>query len=299
MKQRQRSFSSCPNCGYNFLIGDNFCSKCGQENHDFNLPVKHLAGELLESTIHFDSKSFQTVKALLIKPGFLTTQFNSGKRKSYVPPIRLYIFVSFIFFLILNFTWQEYKNPDDKAQKNKFKLSFQFFNINSMELQGLTEAGAESLTVVRNIEQTRFNLYTVKQLHRIMNGGAEAFYHLLIKNASYSMFILMPVFALLLYTLYRKQKRLYIESLVHSLHLHTFGFLVLAAFLIVSKFHSSIIVPIGLISILIFYFYKSQRKVFNQSHLKTILKTIGIIFLYLISILATMVIGIWTIILIF
>ena len=299
MNHKRKSFSSCPNCGYDFQSVSNFCLQCGQENHDLNMPVRHLAGELLESTIHFDTKSFQTLKALLIKPGFLTTQFNSGKRKSYVSPIRLYIFISFIFFLVLNLVWQEYRTPETQPQKNKFKLSFQYFSVNSTELVGLAESKVESLMIVRNVERSKFNLYAIKQLHRITNGGAEDFYHLLIKNASYAMFIVMPLFALLLNTFYRKQNRLYIEALVHSLHLHTFGFLALTIFFIISKFHSSIFAPIGLISILIFYFYKSQRKVFCQSHLKTILKTIGITFLYLISILATMVIAIWAIILIF
>ncbi|MBI5020121.1 MAG: DUF3667 domain-containing protein [Ignavibacteriales bacterium] len=299
MKCKRKSFSSCPNCGYSFQSASNFCASCGQENNDLNIPLKHLIGELLEHTLHLDSKSFTTIKALIFKPGFLTSEFNSGKRKSYVSPLRLYIFVSFVFFLILNLSWQEYKTPEEINRENKFKLSFTFFNLNSNELIGLTESQTESLMAVRNIERNKYNLYAVKQLHRITNGGAEDFYHLLIKNISYSMFVLMPLFALLLSIFYKGQNKYYIGYLVHSLHIHTFGFVVLSLFFIISKIVSSIFITLGLIIILILYFIISQSKTYNQTRLKTFLKTVAITILYLILILATILIATWIIVLLF
>lgn len=51
------------------------CLQCGQSLHQVNIPLKHLLAEVLEDLLHFDGKSIQTVKALLLKPGRLTTDF--------------------------------------------------------------------------------------------------------------------------------------------------------------------------------------------------------------------------------
>lgn len=298
MSVRKR-FPSCPNCGSSLQASHRFCQSCGQENHDLNIPLWHLIGEFLENTIHFDSKSLKTVRALALRPGFLTNEFNAGRRKSYVPPLRLYIFISFTFFLLLNLSWNEYKNTEDGSQRNKFKLSFSYYGMNSNELIGLAPSKIESLMTARNISINGTNLYAVRQLHRITNGGAEDFYHLLLKNISYSLFALMPLFGLLMFIFYRRDAGYYFGSLVHSLHLHTFGFIALSLFLIVSRVHSSVFTPLGLIALLLFYFYRSQRTVFKQSRLKIISKSFFIIILYAVSILAIIVLATWILVLLF
>ena len=50
---------------------------------------------------HFDGKFFSTVKYLLKRPGFLSTEYVKGRRASYLNPIRMYVFTSAIFFIIL------------------------------------------------------------------------------------------------------------------------------------------------------------------------------------------------------
>lgn len=40
----------------------------------------------------FDTTFFRTITPFLFKPGFLTIEFNEGRRKKYVKPIRLYLF---------------------------------------------------------------------------------------------------------------------------------------------------------------------------------------------------------------
>ena len=50
---------------------------------------------------HFDGSFFSTVKYLLRKPGFLSSEYMAGRRASYLNPIRMYVFTSAIFFIIL------------------------------------------------------------------------------------------------------------------------------------------------------------------------------------------------------
>lgn len=77
--------------------------------------------EFLEGIFHFDGKVFRTAGLLLFKPGELTRRFLAGQRVPYVPPIRLYVFISFVFFLLLGTVLgheekADHAKPHGKAQ---------------------------------------------------------------------------------------------------------------------------------------------------------------------------------------
>lgn len=92
----------CPNCGHQLQPDDRFCSRCGQENHDLKVPISHLVYELIEGFWHFDNKFFRTLWTSVRRPGQVVLDFLEGRRARYVPPVRLYIFVSVIFFFLLH-----------------------------------------------------------------------------------------------------------------------------------------------------------------------------------------------------
>ncbi|NQX92659.1 MAG: DUF3667 domain-containing protein [Flavobacteriales bacterium] len=92
----------CLNCGHSLNPEDKFCSNCGQEVLAKNESFKDFLHHFAKDYFTFDSKIFKSVSPLLFKPGFLTMEFLKGKRASYIPPLRLYIFVSVVFFLGLN-----------------------------------------------------------------------------------------------------------------------------------------------------------------------------------------------------
>lgn len=94
-----RKDKTCLNCGAH--VEDRFCSHCGQENTDPRESLGHLIGHFLSDITHYDSKFFTSLRDLLFKPGFLTLEYNAGRRNSYLNPIRMYIFVSAIFFIVL------------------------------------------------------------------------------------------------------------------------------------------------------------------------------------------------------
>jgi hypothetical protein len=88
----------CENCGTE-LRGP-FCHHCGQHDIDFHRSFGHMFLDALENFFHFDAKLFRSIVILLFQPGKLTAEFNAGKRASQVPPFRLYLFVSVLFFFI-------------------------------------------------------------------------------------------------------------------------------------------------------------------------------------------------------
>lgn len=93
-----RKENNCLNCGTT-VIGK-YCHNCGQENIEPKESLWHLIVHFFNDVTHFDGKFFSTLKDLLFKPGFLSKQYIKGRRASYLNPIRMYLFTSFIFFLV-------------------------------------------------------------------------------------------------------------------------------------------------------------------------------------------------------
>lgn len=96
---KQRKEKSCLNC--NAVINGRYCSICGQENLEPQESVWHLITHFFNDITHFDGKFFSSVKYVVTKPGFLSSEYVAGRRMSYLNPVRFYVFTSFIFFLIL------------------------------------------------------------------------------------------------------------------------------------------------------------------------------------------------------
>jgi len=90
---------NCLNCGA--TVEERYCTRCGQENVEPKESVGHLIGHFFADITHFDSKIFTTLKDLLFRPGFLTSEYVAGRRMRYLNPIRMYVFISAIFFLAL------------------------------------------------------------------------------------------------------------------------------------------------------------------------------------------------------
>jgi hypothetical protein len=92
---------ACENC-HQPLIGP-FCGQCGQQAEStlkyFWVVIMHL----LDDIFSFDSRATRTIFPLVTRPGFLTNEYIAGKRVHYVPPLRLYLFISIVFFITLNF----------------------------------------------------------------------------------------------------------------------------------------------------------------------------------------------------
>jgi hypothetical protein len=88
----------CLNCDTE-LCG-RFCAQCGQDAHRHVLSLRHTLGEVLEEVSQADARVWRTLKLLALRPGELTCEFLRGRRASYTPPLRLYIALSLLVFLV-------------------------------------------------------------------------------------------------------------------------------------------------------------------------------------------------------
>ena len=77
-----------------------FCHNCGQENIVTHQKFWSLARHFIYDVLHFDGKFFHTLLYIFTRPGFVARQYISGKRISYLDPIRMYLFTSALFFLV-------------------------------------------------------------------------------------------------------------------------------------------------------------------------------------------------------
>ncbi|MCX6264649.1 MAG: DUF3667 domain-containing protein [Bacteroidetes bacterium] len=99
---RIRKEPVCLNCGQD--VQGRFCTVCGQENIEPRENFRSLLTHFIKDFTHFDGKFFHTIRVLLFQPGELSKAYINGKRASYLHPIRMYLFISFAFFLIIYLT---------------------------------------------------------------------------------------------------------------------------------------------------------------------------------------------------
>lgn len=127
-----REDKTCLNCGHQ--VEERFCPHCGQENIERRQPFYFLFTHFVEDFTHYDGQFWGTVKNLLFKPGKLTNVYLQGKRQIFVPPVKLYIFVSFITFFMFALFPMNILNFGSREKVEASKTAF-FEKIRSRETQ--------------------------------------------------------------------------------------------------------------------------------------------------------------------
>jgi hypothetical protein len=89
---------ACANCAAE-LQGP-VCHQCGQLADEYHRPVRGLVWEILEGVTSLDGRVARTIPNLLLRPGRVTRAYLKGARARFMPPFRLYIIASLIFFLL-------------------------------------------------------------------------------------------------------------------------------------------------------------------------------------------------------
>lgn len=94
--------SACTNCGE--AGAEKFCAHCGERqpgHHD--LSVGHFAHDVAHELAHVDSKLVRTLRELITRPGFVTAEYFAGRKSRYIPPLRLFLTLFALQFLLLTF----------------------------------------------------------------------------------------------------------------------------------------------------------------------------------------------------
>ncbi|MCB2378681.1 DUF3667 domain-containing protein [Hymenobacter sp. BT635] len=306
MAHSSHKLPACANCDYHFPPEqpNDFCPTCGQQNQEVNLSFGHVAEEFLEGIFHFDSKVFRTAKLLLLRPGELTKQFLAGHRMPFVPPIRLYVFISFVFFFLLSLSITpnstrpsreliqdaSLRAAADSVRRSTGQSNIIVFDGDSPMTASLgmdfsqadlfklsrdpTPARIDSAIRSRGVEPTFMRRMVLRQTVRTLNMSPEDMTRKWLKSLPILMFFLMPLFALLLKGLYLRQRQYYLSHLIFSIHFHCFVFLLFIVNLVLAKFDSNDWFDTVLVFVPAVYFFLALRNNFGQSVLKTLSKAL-------------------------
>ena len=111
-----REDKTCLNC--NHVVAERFCPNCGQENIDTRKTFYQLFVHFFEDLTHYENSFWKTIRNLIFKPASLTKEYLSGKRMSYLAPIRLYIFISFVTFFVISIIPENEENETVNVKNN-------------------------------------------------------------------------------------------------------------------------------------------------------------------------------------
>ncbi len=95
----------CLNCGAH--LRGQYCGTCGQRGSSRLISLWELVRDAFGDIFELDSRLWQTLVPLLIKPGLLTHDYLQGRRARYMPPFRMYLVLSLLFFLVAFFNPRE------------------------------------------------------------------------------------------------------------------------------------------------------------------------------------------------
>ena len=91
----------CLNCGTE--LQGQYCAVCGQRASNRLISLWELLRDAFGDLLELDSRLWRTVIPLLIRPGLLTHDYLIGRRARYMPPLRMYLVLSVIFFVVAVF----------------------------------------------------------------------------------------------------------------------------------------------------------------------------------------------------
>jgi len=94
--------ATCGNC--NAPLTGPYCAQCGQHAHGSARTLGALLHDAWHVITHVDSRFWSTLGLLLTRPGQLTLEYFADHRARYVPPVRLYLVISIVFFGLTSLT---------------------------------------------------------------------------------------------------------------------------------------------------------------------------------------------------
>jgi hypothetical protein len=275
----------CLNCGA--PLHGPFCGDCGQRAVPADPTVGELAGEAWNELTGYDGRIMATLRGLA-RPGFLTREYLNGRRRNYLPPVRVYLIVSVLYFLIAA------SAPDIDSDRQATNVS----GPGNMRI-GITRTDGGGLLTEEDRQELLQELDTAPwYLRPMMQSVLEdpgAFRMRLFTLMPRVFFALVPVFAGIVFLFYRRHH--FPTALVFALHVHVFAFVVFGASEAAKFTYSEIfaaIISVAALVLLVSYTLRSLRAVFGGSWPMTFVKASGIAWLYaLASIPAFIVLFVW------
>lgn len=358
--------STCDNC--HASLSGPYCAQCGQQTEStikyFWVVILHL----LDDIFSFDSRVARTLSPLFFRPAFLTTEYFSGRRVHYVPPLRLYLFISIVFFITLKFNVNTENSVKSNTDATLSKISLHLAHLEQQDQLGnqevlseidkfkqfqidlttnkntglvnitaalvelefdqiendvprslddqkyydeLTEKAGKArsgediklgmktlslgndkegnlhfdfLSTANNTKLNKYKKLLLEKAEKAFQSDPKPLVQQTIDKLPQLMFILLPVFAVLLKIMFLFSKRLYMEHLTVALHSHSFIFLTFLLLQLIGVIQEQLLeentisysaltlITIGFVCWLPAYLFIMQKRVYKQGYFFTAVK---------------------------
>jgi len=319
LAERGGTVVKCANCA-NPMIGP-YCAVCGQPLNTHRRTLGRLLHEVVKGSASLDSRILRTAGALLFRPGELTLAFVEGRTQRYLPAVRLYFFVSLLFFLALAISHiaivqfaltskplsvaeltHELADADSPAEKSEITAEYNdgktHYTIDSklVFFRRVGEVKSEMSPDAHDRLATKTNKAIAKARKTKNSWAVQATLATLLKLASdpaalngaltawipRALFLLLPAFAILLAVFYCRQRKTFyfVDHLVFSLNLHSFGFIALLAAALLAQLAPSWVVGVVLLIAGPLYLLLAMRRCYRQNWLWTGVKFASVGFVY-------------------
>ncbi len=298
----------CLNCGT--IVSGKHCAQCGQAADVHVLSVKEVAGDVTHSLLHLDSRVWRTLRMLALRPGELTREFIAGRHQQYLPPFRLYLGISILFFA-LSALMPDFEVERIDAQGNKVvapaKIVAPEDIRRELEAEGVDPAKIDEVVkgegcTVNFSESESFDQIEqafTRACKRMRADGGKAFFERFASTAPKLMFLFLPLMAGVACLFYWRPRRLYVEHLVLFLHNHAFTFLLIGVTQALSAIANLKVPLVGFLNLvsfllylyLIYYVFRSMRVVYGEGRFKTTLKFLSLGMIYFLLLGVTMMAG--------
>ncbi len=263
----------CLNCGE--PLHGTYCSACGQRVVPPRPSLRELVGEAFAEFSGWDGKLANTLRLLVRRPGQLTVDFLDGRRARYITPLRLYLSVSLVYFL-LTAAAPAAVTPAKLATATNQNTTRIDLGAGAKFADQLSTEDREAILASASNAPPPLR----PALRRLASDPA-GFQKDFAEFSPKLFFALLPVFALILALFYRG--RGFVEHLYFTIHLQTFLFIALGLGVLARFTH--LVAPMALAAIVTFvwaplYAHFALRRVYGGSNASTVLKELGIGALY-------------------
>jgi len=282
----------CDNCGA--AVAGRYCAACGQRREAPVHSLWHFTKVAAEDLTHADSRLWRTLGALLGRPGYLTREFLAGRRARYLPPVRLYLVLSVLFFLWAA-TFHQVRIVTVAAPGHGAPAASVIPLEEEGEMLGKPLPGESGEQRAQRVCASRVN-YDGPWQRQIQPAARTACVHMLadnfrslreafLHNLPRAMFLFLPMLAAAMMLLYWRPRHYYIEHLLLFVHNHAFVFLVVMLAAAVSALLPAVagMLRVAVTLYIAWYAYRSMRVVYGQGSWLTAGKLALLSLFYLVS----------------
>jgi hypothetical protein len=300
---------TCLECGA--AVAGAYCARCGQSAAVHVLSMKEVAGDVTHSLLHLDSRVWRTLRLLVLRPGELTREFIAGRHQRYLPPFRLYLAISILFFALsallpdstifgVDAERRPATAPGTTGVPDELARELKAEGIDTARLEAATQAGTQCrFEVFESPAFDSFEQAMQRACLKMQADGGRQLWERFASTAPKLMFLFLPLMAGVARLFYWRPRRLYAEHLVLFLHNHAFLFMQLGVVEILGNLASlrlPFIGVLGFVNFLLFlyllhYIFRSMRVVYGEGRLETTLKFVAITLIYLVLLGVTMLAG--------